>query len=98
MTLEGRQPTRPSTSQLTIAVLRAADGQVREVVITAQADSTLFHASVVLTNGASVDARPSDALNLALLVAVVVVRLCLVHRLTLPPIRGLVSAPAGGCP
>jgi uncharacterized protein len=56
---------RPGTYQLTRELLRAAGTSVTEVRIVRLADS-VFYAQVVLADGATVDARPSDALNLAL--------------------------------
>lgn len=55
---------RPMTYQFTAALLAAAGSGVRRVRITRVADG-IFYAQVLLTNGALVDARPSDAVNLA---------------------------------
>src|SRR4051794_15776214 len=56
---------RPGTYDLTGELLRAAGTGVQEVRIVRLTDMT-FYAQVVLAGGAAVDARPSDALNLAL--------------------------------
>jgi RNA polymerase sigma factor (sigma-70 family) len=58
---------RPGTYELAGDLLRAADAQLREVRIVALTES-VFYAEVVLGDGSTVDARPSDALNLALVV------------------------------
>jgi RNA polymerase sigma factor (sigma-70 family) len=62
--LEDVQLPRPWTHQLTAALLQAAGGSVREVRIVELTDS-VFYARIILTDGAEVDARPSDALILA---------------------------------
>jgi RNA polymerase sigma factor (sigma-70 family) len=56
---------RPMTHDLTAALLTAAGTAVREVRITRLSD-TIFYAEIVLGDGAAVDARPSDAIALAL--------------------------------
>ncbi len=69
LTLEGVQMPRPLAYALTVNLLQAVGGRVREVCIERVSDE-VFYASVVVegTEGtATVDARPSDALNLALL-------------------------------
>lgn len=63
--LEDVQLPRPGVYQFAAGLLAAAGGQLREVRITALTHST-FYAEVVLTSGATVDSRPSDALTLAL--------------------------------
>ncbi len=62
--LQGPDSPRPMTYQFTAALLAAAGSGVRRVRITRVADG-IFYAQVLLTNGALVDARPSDAVNLA---------------------------------
>src|SRR4051794_23728815 len=57
---------RPMTHQLTAALLEGAGTGVREVRISRLAEKT-FYAEVVLSDGTAVDARPSDAIPLALL-------------------------------
>jgi RNA polymerase sigma factor (sigma-70 family) len=64
--LEQVELPRPGTHQLTLALLEATGGSVREVRISRLAE-TIFYAEVVLTDGKAVDARPSDAIPLALL-------------------------------
>jgi bifunctional DNase/RNase len=46
------------------SLLAAAGSGVRSVRVTGESDG-IFYAQVVLRGGATVDARPSDALNLA---------------------------------
>jgi RNA polymerase sigma-70 factor (ECF subfamily) len=60
---------RPSTYRMTAALLAAADATVREVTITDLVDG-VFIARLVTGSGRAVDARPSDALNLALVLDV----------------------------
>jgi RNA polymerase sigma factor (sigma-70 family) len=62
--LEEVELPRPWTHQLTSALLQAAGGTLREVRIVALTDS-VFYAQIILGDGAEVDARPSDALTLA---------------------------------
>lgn len=69
--LEGAEGFRPGTYDMTAGVIRALGGQVREVRIDRLSDTT-FYATIVLDGGpgvAEVDARPSDALCLALTAA-----------------------------
>jgi RNA polymerase sigma factor (sigma-70 family) len=54
---------RPSTPDLIVDLLRATGGHVEHVAITALREST-FYAQIAI-NGENVDARPSDAINLA---------------------------------
>ena len=56
---------RPGTYELAGELLRAAGAHLREVRIVALTES-VFYAEAVLGDGTTVDARPSDALNLAL--------------------------------
>jgi RNA polymerase sigma factor (sigma-70 family) len=65
--LEDVELPRPGTHHLAAALLAARGASVREVRINRLAEHT-FYASVVLDDGAAVDARPSDAIALALLV------------------------------
>lgn len=64
MALRGNELPRPMTYQFTAALLTAAGGQLREIRISHLTDG-IFYAQAVLSTGAVVDARPSDALNLA---------------------------------
>lgn len=63
--LEEVELPRPMTHSLTVALLAASGKSVREVRITRLAE-TIFYAEVVLDDGTAVDARPSDAIALAL--------------------------------
>lgn len=62
--LRGTEFPRPMTYQLMAALLAAASSGVRSVRVTGVTDG-VFYARVMLRTGAAVDARPSDALNLA---------------------------------
>jgi hypothetical protein len=64
--IEGVEFPRPMTHQLTASLLQAAGTSVREVRINRLAEKT-FYAEIVLADGTRVDARPSDAIPLALL-------------------------------
>jgi len=63
--LEKVELPRPGTHDLTAALLRAAGASVSEVRVTRLAEHT-FYGEVVLADGTAVDARPSDAITLAL--------------------------------
>jgi bifunctional DNase/RNase len=62
--LQGTEFPRPMTYQFMASLLAAAGSGVRWVRVTGVADG-IFYAQVMLRGGATVDARPSDALNLA---------------------------------
>jgi bifunctional DNase/RNase len=62
--LRGTEFPRPMTYQFTASLLAAAGSGVRLVRVTGVTGG-IFYAEVVLRGGATVDARPSDALNLA---------------------------------
>jgi RNA polymerase sigma factor (sigma-70 family) len=64
--IENVEFPRPMTHQLTASLLQAAGTSVREVRINRLAEKT-FYAEIVLADGTQVDARPSDAIPLALL-------------------------------
>jgi uncharacterized protein len=67
MALEGTQPDRPMTHDLTIRLLTSLGAQVRQVVVNKIVDNT-FYAEITTMIGEQqhlVDARPSDALALA---------------------------------
>lgn len=69
LALQGEQPPRPLTVDLLVAVLAATGAPVTRVAITGVRHGTYF-ARLELTladgRGVSVDARPSDAIALAL--------------------------------
>jgi RNA polymerase sigma factor (sigma-70 family) len=65
MLLEDVELPRPTTHHLTATLLTASGQSVREVRITRLSEHT-FYGEVVLTDGTAVDARPSDAIALAL--------------------------------
>ena len=62
--LQGQEFPRPMTYQFTASLIAAAGSSVRSVRVTRVADE-IFYAQVTLRGGAVVDARPSDAINLA---------------------------------
>ena len=62
--LQGTVFPRPMTYQFTASLVAAAGSAVRSVRVTDVRDG-IFYAQVMLRGGATVDARPSDALNLA---------------------------------
>jgi hypothetical protein len=62
--LQGQEFPRPMTYQLMASLVAAAGSAVRSVRVTGLRDG-IFYAQVMLRGGATVDARPSDALNLA---------------------------------
>ena len=61
----GQRPARPLTHQLLVAVLEASGQVVRRVRVCALGGG-VFRAELVLGNGAHIDARPSDAVAVAL--------------------------------
>ncbi len=63
-TLASTELPRPMTYQFTAALLAAAGTRLREVRITSLI-SNVFYAQAILDSSAVIDARPSDALNLA---------------------------------
>jgi uncharacterized protein len=62
--LQGQEFPRPMTYQLMASLVAAAGSAVRSVRVTRFLDG-IYYAQVMLRGGATVDARPSDALNLA---------------------------------
>jgi hypothetical protein len=62
--LQQTQFPRPMTYQFMASLVEAAGSAVRSVRVTAERDG-IFYAQVMLRGGAVVDARPSDAINLA---------------------------------
>jgi bifunctional DNase/RNase len=62
--LQGQEFPRPMTYQFMAALVAAAGSAVKAVRVTGLRDG-VFYAAVMLRGGATVDARPSDALNLA---------------------------------
>ena len=77
---------RPLTYQFMAALVEAAGSAVRSVRVTGRRRS-IFYAQVMLRGGATVDARPSDAINLAAVTGAPV--------LVSPELLGLPAAPAG---
>ncbi len=64
ISLSGNELPRPLTYQFTAALLAAAGARLREIRISHLTDG-IFYAQAVLSTGAVIDTRPSDALNLA---------------------------------
>ena len=62
--LQGQEFPRPMTYQFMASLVAAAGSAVRAVRVT-RTDGQVFYAQVMLRGGAVVDARPSDAINLA---------------------------------
>ena len=62
--LQGQEFPRPMTYQFMAGLVAAAGSAVKAVRVTGFRDG-IFYAAVMLRGGATVDARPSDALNLA---------------------------------
>lgn len=69
LSLQGEQAPRPLTADLLVGVLAATEAQLRRVAITAMRAGT-YYAELELTTGDGhvqrVDARPSDAIAVAL--------------------------------
>jgi RNA polymerase sigma factor (sigma-70 family) len=63
--LEDVQLPRPGAYQFAAALLTGAGGRLREVRVTELTSST-FYAQAILSDGTIIDARPSDAITLAL--------------------------------
>jgi bifunctional DNase/RNase len=63
--LEEVELPRPGPYHFAQALLQAADAAIAEVHVSRLADH-IFYATAVLADGSEVDARPSDALTLAL--------------------------------
>lgn len=67
--LEDTELPRPGVYQFAAALLAGAGGRLREVHVT-ELTSSIFYARAILSDGTSIDARPSDALTLALVTGV----------------------------
>lgn len=65
MSLQGITTPRPMTHDLMVGIIQAAGQEVAEVKIVDVRDA-VFYARIVLSNGAEVDSRASDAVALAL--------------------------------
>jgi bifunctional DNase/RNase len=63
--LEDVELPRPMTHHLTVSLLSATGAAIREVRVSRLAEH-VFYADIVLADGTTVDARPSDAIALAL--------------------------------
>jgi RNA polymerase sigma factor (sigma-70 family) len=67
MALEGTQPHRPMTHDLALRLIEPLGGTIQQVVINRITDATFFAEITLVANGQThvVDARPSDAIALA---------------------------------
>ncbi len=67
LSLQGQQPTRPMTHDLTDAIIRGLDATVDRVVVNEMRDDTFISHVRVKSNGTTfeTDSRPSDAIALA---------------------------------
>ncbi len=66
--LQGVEPPRPMTYELTKSIIESLGGRLEKVVINDLKDST-YYAEIYITQGSNlivVDSRPSDAINLAI--------------------------------
>jgi bifunctional DNase/RNase len=81
--LQGQEFPRPMTYQFMASLVAAAGSAVRAVRVTSHRDG-IFYAQVMLRGGATVDARPSDALNLA---AITGAPVCVAAELLAVPAR-----------
>lgn len=85
--LEGIAPPRPMTHAFAVGLLQAAGGRVHEVQVTKLAKEVFYAVAVI--EGAvgitAVDARPSDAITLALLAGAPVRVAATVIAATVPP-------------
>ena len=94
--LQGQTFPRPMTYQFMASLVAAAGSAVRSVRVTRVADE-IFYAQVTLRGGAVVDARPSDAINLAAVTgAPVFVASELLDLPTDPRLKVLWRRPFGG--
>lgn len=63
--LEGMKPTRPMTHDLLKTAIEALNGQVSEVLIHDLREGTFFASIIIDGANSDIDARPSDAIALA---------------------------------
>jgi len=63
--LEGHHPPRPMTHDLLKSVIEALGSQLREIIITSLHEGTFYATLVLDYGGQEIDARPSDAIALA---------------------------------
>lgn len=63
--LEGHRPPRPMTHDLIKSVIESLGSQLREVLITSLHEGTFYATLVLDYGGQEIDARPSDAIALA---------------------------------
>jgi hypothetical protein len=69
--LHGASPPRPMTSDLMAELLRVTGANVSRVAVTELRESTFY--ATITVDGSEVDARPSDAINLAVRVGAPIV-------------------------
>lgn len=63
--LEGHHPPRPMTHDLLKSIIEALGAQLREVIITTLHEGTFYATLILEYGGQEIDARPSDAIALA---------------------------------
>lgn len=63
--LEGHHPPRPMTHDLIKSVIEALGSQLREIIITSLHEGTFYATLILDYGGQEIDARPSDAIALA---------------------------------
>ena len=66
--IKGTDVGRPLTFQFVANLMKELGGKAEKVVITSLAAEGTFYAKLHLNNGKEIDARPSDAVNLAIVV------------------------------
>ena len=68
MRLQGQEPPRPLTHDLTCSIIDSLDASVDRVTVTELRDSTFFAQITLVTNGTEIDidSRTSDAIAIAL--------------------------------
>lgn len=71
MKLADERFPRPATADLMTDLLRAAGGRIERIAITSIRDNTFY--ALISINGEEIDARPSDAINLAVRVGAPIV-------------------------
>jgi bifunctional DNase/RNase len=68
MRLQGQEPPRPLTHDLTCSIIESLDAEVERVTVTELRDSTFFAQITLVSNGTEIeiDSRTSDAIAIAL--------------------------------
>ena len=68
MRLNGQEPPRPLTHDLTLSIIESLDAEVDRVTVTELKDSTFYARITLIRNGSEIeiDSRTSDAIAIAL--------------------------------